>query len=104
MELARSSRSSSLVRSSCTFGRLQRDFDNLIAARVLARIEHTLFAQAELLAVLRALRNLQQRAAVDGGHFDLGAQAASRYVTGTVISISSPSRWKNGCGSTRIVM
>ena len=54
---------------------------------------------------LRALRNLQQRPAVDGRHFDLGAQAGFvDTVTGTVISISSPSRRKNGCGSTRTVM
>ena len=35
---------------------------------------HAFFAQAELLSVLGSLRNLEQRPAVDGGNFDLGAQ------------------------------
>ena len=55
-------------------GRLDDDLDDLVAALVGARVEHALLAQPELLAVLGALRNLQQRPAVDGRHFDLGAQ------------------------------
>ena len=62
------------MRSSCTTGASHLHFHDLIAALAGARIQHALFAQPEFLPVLGALRNLQQRAAVDGGHFDLGAQ------------------------------
>src|SRR5262249_14397485 len=45
------------------------------AALIGAAVEHALFAQAELLAVLRSLRNLEQRSAVNCRHFDLRAQS-----------------------------
>ena len=51
-----------------------RHFHDLVAALIGARVQDAFFAQAEPLAVLRALRNLEQRAAVDCGHFDLGAE------------------------------
>ena len=51
---------------------------DLVAPLVLPRVQNAALAQPELLFVLRALRNLQQRAAIDGGHFDLGAQARLR--------------------------
>ena len=54
--------------------RLDGDLDDLIATLVLTRVEHALFAQPELAAVGRAWRNLEQRAAVDSRHFDLGAR------------------------------
>src|ERR1017187_2271335 len=50
------------------------NFYDLVAALVGARVEHALFAQAELLAVHGSLRNLQQGASIDGRDFDLGAQ------------------------------
>src|ERR1041385_2679940 len=55
--------------------RLNHDLHNLIAALVTPRVEYAAFPQPELLPVLRPLRHLQQRAPVDGGHFDLGAQS-----------------------------
>src|SRR5579872_1784578 len=50
-------------------------FHDLIATLIFARVEYALLAQPELAAVGRARRNLEQRAAVDGRYFDLGAQA-----------------------------
>src|ERR1039457_236589 len=50
------------------------DFYDLVAALVGARVEHTFFAEAKLLAVHGSLRNLQQGASVDGRNFDLGAE------------------------------
>ncbi len=61
------------------YGSLQHHLYNLIPARVLARIENAALAQPELLLVLRARRNLEQRLAVDGGYFDLGSQSRFRY-------------------------
>src|SRR5580658_2871621 len=55
-------------------GRLYGGLHDLIAALAGAGVEDTLLPQAELLSVLSALRDLQQGAAVDGGHLDLGAQ------------------------------
>src|SRR5215472_2843281 len=56
-------------------GRYQRDLDDLVAALAGApRVRHPLFAKAELLAVDRALGNLQHGAAVDGRYLDLGAE------------------------------
>src|SRR5579863_10069700 len=55
--------------------RVDGDLHDLIAARSGARVRHALLAEPELLAVLGALRNLQEGAAVDGGHLDLGAEA-----------------------------
>src|SRR5471032_2978968 len=62
-------------------GRNDRDLHDLIAALVGARVEHTLFAQTEFLAVHGPLRNFEQGAAairggaIDGGHLDLGAES-----------------------------
>src|SRR5260370_17877648 len=54
--------------------RLNRHFHDLVAAFALARVHHALLAQTELLAIVRALRHLEQRSSVDGGHLDLGPQ------------------------------
>src|SRR6202140_5152130 len=52
------------------------DLDDLIPARAFLRCRgHTLFPQAQLLSGLRSRRNLQQRPAVDRGHFDLRSQS-----------------------------
>ena len=76
--------------------RLQHHLDDLIAARVLARVEYAPFAQPELLLVLRARRNLQQRLAVDGRHFDLGAQArfghSDRHLQLNVVAFAAEQR------------
>ena len=55
-------------------GCFQNHLDDLIAPRILAGVENAAIPQAELLIVLRAGRNLEQRLAVDGGHFDLGSE------------------------------
>src|ERR1700691_2108593 len=55
-------------------GRLDGGFHNLIAALVGAGVEYAFLPQPELLPIVSALRDLQQGAAIDGGHFDLGAQ------------------------------
>src|SRR5690348_12705634 len=55
-------------------GGLDSDLDDLIAALPAALVQNALFPQAETLAVLGALRDLQQGAAVDGRHFDFGAK------------------------------
>src|SRR5262252_1410584 len=55
-------------------GRLDSNLHNLVSALIRARVQHSLFPQPELLAVLRALRHFEQRPAVDGRHFDLRAQ------------------------------
>jgi len=57
------------------FRHLYGNLDNLIAALILARVKNALFTHPELLSVLRARWNPEERAAVDGGHFDLCAQA-----------------------------
>src|SRR5215467_14002067 len=44
-------------------GGFDRDFDDLVAALVVAGVEHAFLAKAEALAVLRALRDLEQGAA-----------------------------------------
>src|SRR5271165_5630738 len=55
------------------------DLDNLVAAHAfLDRRGNTLLAQAQLLSTLRARRDLQKRAAIDGGNFDLAAQSGFR--------------------------
>src|ERR1035438_7170001 len=52
------------------------DLDDLVAAHAfLHRRGNTFLAQAKLLSTLRARRNLQQRASIDGGHFDLATQS-----------------------------
>src|SRR5882762_7953071 len=56
-------------------GGLDHYFHNLVTALVFARVRDSFFAQAEFLAVLRALRDLEQRPAIDGGHFDLGSES-----------------------------
>src|ERR1051326_2740206 len=56
------------------FGWLNQYLDDLIAALVLTRVEHALFAETELLAGLRARPHRQQSPAVDRGHFNLRAQ------------------------------
>src|SRR5438128_5408574 len=56
-------------------GGLDHNLHDLIAALILTRVEDALLAQAELLPALRPGRDLEQRAAVNGGHFDLGAQS-----------------------------
>src|SRR5471032_524408 len=48
-------------------GRNDRDLHDLIAALVGARVEHTLFAQTEFLAVHGPLRNFEQGAAAIRG-------------------------------------
>src|ERR1041385_1226791 len=53
--------------------RLDRHFDDLVAALIRPEVEHALLAQPEFLAVLGALRNLQQRPAVDRRNLDLRA-------------------------------
>ena len=74
------------------FGRLEHHFDDLVAALILASVEDALFAQTELLAVLRALRHFEQRASVDGGHFDFGAQSGlsdgDRHLNPDVVAIA----------------
>src|SRR5580658_8314976 len=73
--------------------RFQLHFDNLIATLAGTRVQHAFFAQTELLAVLGALRNLEQRTAVDSGHLDLGAEAgfvdAHRHTDLNVIAIAA---------------
>src|ERR1700731_2949530 len=56
------------------FGCFDGNFHNLIATLVGPRVEDSLFTQPEALAVLSALRNFEQGAAVDGRHFDLGSE------------------------------
>src|ERR1035437_8876762 len=56
------------------FRRLDGDLHNLVAALIGARIQDALLAQPEALAVRGSLRNLEERAAIDGGHLDFGAQ------------------------------
>jgi hypothetical protein len=46
---------------------------------------NSLFAQAQLLAAAGARRDAQQRAAVERGHFDLGAQGRFGNVMGTTV-------------------
>src|SRR5437867_3132197 len=53
----------------------ERHFYNLISMRALARVQYAFFPQAELLPVLRPRWNLQQRAPIDRGNLDLGAQS-----------------------------
>src|ERR1039457_6374953 len=65
-------------------GSHQGHFHDLVAALVGARVEHALFAEAELLAINRALRNLQQGASVDGGNFDFGAKRRFRHFDGNL--------------------
>src|SRR5579864_5022095 len=55
-------------------GRLDRDFHDLIASLILARAHDAFFAEAELLPILRSLRDFQKRTAVDGRNLDLRAQ------------------------------
>src|SRR4051812_2517860 len=55
-------------------GGLDHDFDDLVAALIRALIQHALFAQTELLPVFGALRDLEQRLAVDGRGLDFGAE------------------------------
>src|SRR5689334_17417153 len=55
--------------------RFNGNFYNLIPTLIGALAEHSLFAQTEALAILGALLNFEQRAPVDGGHFDLGAES-----------------------------
>src|ERR1700730_15889225 len=57
-------------------GRLNDDLDDLVAAGRGSRILHAFLTHAELLSVLSALRNLELRAPIDGGHFYLGAEAS----------------------------
>src|SRR5581483_7799157 len=55
------------------------NFHDLVAAYAITRRRgYALFAQAQLLSGLRAGRNLEQRAAVDGRHFNLRAEAGFR--------------------------
>src|ERR1019366_7034030 len=54
--------------------RLYGHFHNLIPALIGARIQHALLPQPEALPLGSSLRNLEQRAAIDGGHLDLGPQ------------------------------
>src|SRR5436190_5859833 len=49
-------------------------FHNLIAALIGARVEHSLFAQAESLCIGGPLRNLQKGTAIDGRDFDFSSQ------------------------------
>src|ERR1700731_2068364 len=56
------------------FGCFDGNFYNLIAALVGPRVEDSLLTQPEALAVLGALRNFEQGAAVDSGYLDLGAE------------------------------
>ena len=83
---------------------LDGHFDDLIAACVVARVEHTLFAQAEFLAVLGSLGILSSARPSMVGTSIFVPRPASSMRIGTVISMSSPSRRKNGCGSTLTVM
>src|SRR5689334_5474377 len=54
---------------------LNAHFHQLIAARSRTDVEDALLAQAEYLAVLGSLRNLEQRPPVNGGNLDFGPQA-----------------------------
>ena len=70
-----SSRMISRLRSSFRCGTSDLDGDDLVAALAgMLRALDAALAHAQLLPALRAGRNLQLRAAVDGGHFDLGAE------------------------------
>ena len=70
-----SSRRISFERSSATFGVDGVDLDDFIAALTFVdRRRHALLAQAQFLSTLRARRNAQQRAAIDGRHLNLRAQ------------------------------
>src|SRR6185437_12471059 len=57
------------------FRRSQRDLHDLVALRALPCVGYAAISKTELLVVLRAWRNFEQRLAFDGGHFDLRAQA-----------------------------
>ena len=70
-----SSRMISRLRSSLQVRHDHFDGNDLVAALAgVLRALNAALAHAQLLAALRAGRNLQLRAAVDGGHVDLGAQ------------------------------
>src|SRR5262245_20401516 len=56
-------------------GRFNRHLHNLIPALVRPRIQNALFTQTEPLSVASALRDLQNRPAVDGRNFDLRAES-----------------------------
>ncbi len=63
------------------------DGHDLIAALAgMRRAFDAALAHAQFLPALRAGRNLQLRAAVDGGHFHLGAERGFGTVTGTVMA------------------
>src|SRR5207248_3548472 len=66
----------------CSSDLLNRYFYNLVSTRILAGIEHALLAEPELLAILSALRNLEQRLAIDGRHFDFCAETRLRHGDG----------------------
>src|SRR5689334_10594290 len=56
-------------------GGLDDDLDDLVAALVGALVQHAPLAEAELLAVLGAARDLEERPAVNGRRLDLGAES-----------------------------
>ena len=61
-------------------------FDVQIAAMAgLPHRRHALFAQAQLLSAVGSRRDAQQRAAIERGHFDLGAQRRFGDVMGTTV-------------------
>ena len=84
------------------FGCLQNHLDDLIALRVFARIGDAAVAQAELLVVLRARRNLEQSLAVDRRHFNLGAEArfpdGDRHFHVDVIALAAEDRMRLDVG------
>src|SRR5712691_148359 len=77
---------------------LDRHLHDLVASLAGARIRHALFTETELLPVARALGNLQQRAAVDGRHLDLGSQArfidAHRHGDLDVVAVAAEKRMR----------
>src|SRR5579871_1183969 len=76
--------------------RLDGDFDDLVAALVLARVEDAFFAQPELTAVGRAWRDLEQGTAVDGRDLDFGPEAgfadADRHADFDVVAVTGEER------------
>src|SRR5690348_5143792 len=63
-------------------GRLRDDnlyFGVLVATGAIARAGHTLFLEAQSLAAVCSRGNANERAAVNRGHFDLGAESGFSY-------------------------
>src|SRR5262249_19473391 len=79
-------------------GSLDHDFDDFVAARILARVHDALLPQPELLEILSSLRDLQQRASVDGWDLDLCPQPRLRNRDGhlnvNIVALASEERMR----------